>query len=85
MNEFFYAVPAVGVIALLFAFILSSRIEKAEVGTDRMKEISSYIQEGAMAFLAREYKSLAIFVVVLFFALTFLIDWQTAVCFIVGG
>jgi K(+)-stimulated pyrophosphate-energized sodium pump len=38
-----------------------------------------------MAFLAREYKSLAIFVVVLFFALTFLIDWQTAVCFIVGG
>ena len=50
-----------------------------------MKEISSYIQEGAMAFLAREYKSLAIFVVVLFFALTFLIDWQTAVCFIVGG
>jgi K(+)-stimulated pyrophosphate-energized sodium pump len=50
-----------------------------------MKEISSYIQEGAMAFLAREYKSLAIFVVVLFFTLTFLIDWQTAVCFIVGG
>ena len=85
MNEFFYAVPAVGAAALLFAYILSSRIEKAEVGTDRMKEISSYIQEGAMAFLAREYKSLAIFVVVLFFALTFLIDWQTAVCFIVGG
>ncbi len=85
MNEFFYAVPAVGAAALIFAFILSARIEKADVGTDRMKEISSYIQEGAMAFLAREYKSLAIFVVVLFFALTFLIDWQTAVCFIVGG
>lgn len=85
MNEFFYVVPAVGAAALIFAFILSARIEKADVGTDRMKEISSYIQEGAMAFLAREYKSLAIFVVVLFFALTFLIDWQTAVCFIVGG
>ncbi|HQD41320.1 MAG TPA: sodium-translocating pyrophosphatase [Bacillota bacterium] len=85
MNEFFYVVPVVGAAALIFAFILSARIEKADVGTDRMKEISSYIQEGAMAFLAREYKSLAIFVVVLFFALTFLIDWQTAVCFIVGG
>ncbi|HZX46782.1 MAG TPA: sodium-translocating pyrophosphatase [Clostridia bacterium] len=85
MNELFYVVPAVGIVALVFAFILSSRIEKADVGTDRMKEISSYIQEGAMAFLAREYKSLAIFVVVLFFVLTFLIDWQTAVCFIVGG
>jgi K(+)-stimulated pyrophosphate-energized sodium pump len=85
MNEFFYAVPAVGAAALLFAYILSARIEKTDAGNDRMKEISSYIQEGAMAFLAREYKSLAIFVVVLFFTLTFLIDWQTAVCFIVGG
>jgi K(+)-stimulated pyrophosphate-energized sodium pump len=85
MTEFFYVIPAVGIIALIFALILSSRIEKADAGTDRMKEIASYIQEGAMAFLTREYRSLAIFVVVLFFALTFLIDWQTAVCFLVGG
>lgn len=85
MTEFFYVIPVVGVIAIIFAFILSSRIEKADAGNDRMKEIASYIQEGAMAFLSREYKSLAIFVVVLFFALTYLIDWQTAVCFLVGG
>lgn len=85
MNELFYAVPAVGIVALIFAFILSSKIEKAEVGNDKMKEIASYIQEGAMAFLSREYRSLAIFVVVLFFALVFLINWQTAVCFLIGG
>lgn len=85
MTEFFYVIPTVGIIALIFAFILSSRIEKSDAGTDRMKEIASYIQEGAMAFLTREYKSLAIFVVVLFFVLIYLINWQTAVCFIVGG
>ena len=85
MTELFYVVPVAGIIALIFAFILSSRIEKVDAGTDRMKEIASYIQEGAMAFLTREYRSLAVFMVVLFFALTFLIDWQTAVCFIVGG
>src|SRR5690554_4082047 len=85
MTEFFYVIPAVGIIALIFAFILSSRIDKADAGTGRMKEIASYIQEGAMAFLTREYRSLAIFVIVLFFALAFLIDWQTAVCFLVGG
>ena len=85
MTEFFYVVPVAGIVALIFAFVLSSRIEKADVGNDRMKEIASYIQEGAMAFLTREYRSLAIFVLVLFLVLTFLINWQTAVCFLVGG
>jgi len=85
MTEFFYVVPVAGIVALIFAFVLSSRIEKADAGNDRMKEIASYIQEGAMAFLTREYRSLAIFVIVLFLVLTFLIGWQTAVCFLVGG
>jgi K(+)-stimulated pyrophosphate-energized sodium pump len=85
MNEYFYIVPVVGAIALFFAYILASRINKAEPGNDRMREIASYIQEGAMAFLTREYKSLAIFVVVLFLALVLLIDIKTAICFLVGA
>lgn len=85
MTEYFYAVPVVGIVAMIFAFILSERIEKADAGTERMKEIASYIQEGSMAFLSREYKSLALFVIVLFFALVYIINWQTAVCFLVGG
>ena len=61
--------PIVGVIALLFAYLLSVKISKVAVGTDRMKEISSYIHEGAMAFLTRQYKALVIFAVVLFIVL----------------
>ncbi|RKD29117.1 sodium-translocating pyrophosphatase [Thermohalobacter berrensis] len=77
--------PIVGIIALLFAYYKASTIKKVDVGTNRMGEIASYIQEGAMAFLSREYKALLIFVAVLFVVLTFGINIQTAVCFLVGA
>ena len=63
MNTLIYAVPAAGVVALLYAFVQASWVRKQEAGTDEMKEIAARIQEGAMAFLAAEYKVLAIFVV----------------------
>ena len=77
--------PIIGLIALLFAAFLSSKINKVSAGDDRMKEISSYIHEGAMAFLKREYKTLAIFIVILFVILAVGINVQTAVCFLVGS
>jgi len=57
-----YAVPGAGVLALLYAFISSSWISRQDSGTDEMRTIGGYIREGAMAFLAREYKILGIFV-----------------------
>ena len=57
-------VPVAAVLALVFSFLKARSISVKEAGTDRMKAISSYIQEGAMAFLKAEYKVLAIFVVV---------------------
>ena len=77
--------PIVGVLALVFAFMLSSKINKVDVGTERMKEISNYIHEGAMAFLTREYKVLVIFIAVLFVVLAIGINILTAVCFLVGA
>ena len=77
--------PIVGVLALLFAFYKASNISKAKPGTERMKEISSFIHEGAMAFLAREYKSVGIFAIIMFFILGFAINWPTAIAFAVGA
>jgi len=77
--------PIVGIVALLFAFILTNRISSVPVGNERMKEISSYIQEGAMAFLTREYKSLVIFAGIVFLAVGLGINWLTAVCFLIGA
>ncbi len=57
------AVPAMGVVALLYTFWRSAWVSKQEVGTDKMGRIAAAIQDGAMAFLKAEYKVLAIFVI----------------------
>jgi K(+)-stimulated pyrophosphate-energized sodium pump len=59
----FYAIPAAGVVALIFAYMKASWVNAQDEGTDKMKEIAGYVREGAMAFLKREYKVLGIFVV----------------------
>ncbi|RQD70279.1 MAG: sodium-translocating pyrophosphatase [Tindallia sp. MSAO_Bac2] len=82
---YFYAAPVAGIIALIFAFMLAQKIDKVEVGTDRMKEIASYIHEGAMTFLQREYKTLVIFVIVLAVVLAVGINVLTAICFLIGA
>ena len=85
MNNLLIVAILSGVIALVFAVYLSSTIDKVSVGNDKMKEISSYIHEGAMAFLMREYKTLVIFIVALFAILSVGINIQTGVCFLVGA
>ena len=84
INILFIA-PIIGIIAILFGLMKSSYVGKQDPGNDRMKEISGYIHEGAMAFLQREYKALVVFVVALAIVLTIAIGWRTAVCFIVGA
>ncbi|MGL5946657.1 MAG: sodium/proton-translocating pyrophosphatase, partial [Sediminibacterium sp.] len=51
MNNLFYAVPAMGILGLIYTFIKFGWVAKQDAGNDRMKEISNYIAEGAMAFL----------------------------------
>jgi K(+)-stimulated pyrophosphate-energized sodium pump len=63
LQTLFYLVPAAGALALIAAFVFSTWVSKQDAGTDRMREIAGHIREGAMAFLTREYKVLAIFVV----------------------
>ena len=85
MEKLAYLAPVLGVLALLFAFTLSRKVSNQDAGTDRMKEIASYIHEGAQAFLMAEYKILVFFVIALFVAIGFGITWMTAICFVVGA
>jgi len=59
-----YLIPIAGVLALAFTYWRAQWVAQQEIGTDRMKRISTYITDGAMAFLKAEYSKLAIFVVV---------------------
>ena len=56
------AIPALGVLALLFTWWKTQEINATPEGTERMSKIAASIQEGAMAFLKAEYRILIIFV-----------------------
>jgi K(+)-stimulated pyrophosphate-energized sodium pump len=64
VNMILYAVPLMGVLALIFTYVKSAWVGKQEVGNERMAGIAKAISDGAMAFLRAEYKILAIFVVI---------------------
>lgn len=83
MEQLFAVIAAL--IGLIVAFCLAAWIKKAEVGTERMGEISGFIREGAFAFLTREYKTMVVVILVLFLLIGFCISWTTAVLYVCGA
>ncbi|MDR7485640.1 MAG: sodium-translocating pyrophosphatase [Armatimonadota bacterium] len=81
--------PAAGLAALVYAASLAQRVRRRDPGTPQMQSISEAIQEGAMAFLAREYRAIGLFVAVMFVVLatkvTPGIELKTAVAFVIGA
>ncbi len=72
-------IMAVCLLALLVAFILARQVLSADQGTEKMREIARAIQEGSRAYLNRQFRTLAIFVVLLFFLLLLLEADSTSV------
>ena len=64
-----YVVLAIAIAALAVAFGLRARVLAASEGTAKMKEIAAAVQEGAAAYLARQFRTLSIFVAIVFFVL----------------
>ncbi len=85
MEYFIYLAPVMGVLAMVFAVVLTNKVKKQSPGTDRMREIAGAIHEGAQAFLFSEYKLLIVFAVVLFVIIAVAISPLTAVCFVAGA
>ena len=67
-----YAAMGCGAVALLFAWFRTQWIYKQDPGTERMQEIGAAVREGAMAFLGREYRVIAVVIVVVAALLAFL-------------
>jgi len=91
MDKLIYLVPLMGIIGLLYTFVKFKWVSRQEEGTDRMKEISRHIAEGAMAFLKAEWKILGYFVVIVALLLGFMATtnphshWAIAISFILGA
>jgi K(+)-stimulated pyrophosphate-energized sodium pump len=84
-------VAVISILALLVGFILVREVLSNDEGTPKMKEIAAAVQEGASAYLNRQFKTLAIFSVIVFFVL-FLLPAETtnerigrSIFFIVGA
>ncbi len=84
MNIILFAILS-ATISILFGIILIKKILKYPSGNDKMKEISKAIQEGAEAFLTRQYKTISYIAICLFILLGFVIDWFTAISFLIGA
>ncbi len=91
MNSYVYLVPIMGLIGLMYTFFKFNWVSRQDAGTDRMKEISQYIAEGAMAFLRAEWKILTYFVIIVALLLGYMgwssehSHWSIALAFIVGA
>jgi len=74
-----------GGLAVLFGIISSQWILKQPAGNDRMQQIAQAIQEGASAYMNRQYGTIAVVGVVLFLILGIALDWYTAIGFAIGA
>src|SRR5580698_3589734 len=78
-------IAGAGLLALLFAVFLIFWVLRQPEGNDRMKEIAKAIQEGAQAYLNRQYTIIAGIGAVIFLFLTFTLGWKTGVLFVIGA
>lgn len=91
MDKLIYLVPLMGLIGLLYTWLKFNWVSRQDAGNDRMKEISNYIAEGAMAFLKAEWKILGYFVVIVGILLAVMSQsnphshWAIAVAFVIGA
>ena len=78
-------VIAAGALAVLYGIVQTSALMRASTGTDRMREIAAAIQEGAQAYLRRQYTTIGMVGVVVLVILFIAIGWREALGFLIGA
>ncbi len=85
INDIYLIAFGSGVLAVAYGLFLIWRIMKSSAGNPKMQEIAAAIQEGAAAYLSRQYKTVAVIAVVLAAILYFILGWQTVLGFLIGA
>jgi len=85
MTNYLWLVIAAGVLGVLYGAVQTASLLKAETGNDKMREIAAAIQEGASAYLRRQYTTIGMVGIVILIAAYFLIGSYAAIGFLVGA
>ncbi len=85
MTAVIWFVLACGVLAILYGIVTSRAVLASSAGTQRMQEIAAAIQEGARAYLNRQYTTIALVGVVVTVLLAVFLGWKPAVGFVIGA
>ncbi|MCA8893991.1 MAG: sodium/proton-translocating pyrophosphatase, partial [Amphiplicatus sp.] len=85
MSTALLLVIAAGGLAILYGAFTVQQVMSLPTGSDRMREIASAIQEGAQAYLTRQYTTIGIAGVVIFIVVGFLLGWLVAIGFATGA
>ena len=80
-----WVVVAAGVLALLYGIVISRQVLAADAGNPRMQEIAAAIQEGAQAYLNRQYRTIAIVGLVIFLILWATLGWRSGLGYLIGS
>ncbi|MAC39679.1 MAG: sodium-translocating pyrophosphatase [Oceanicaulis sp.] len=84
MNMLLLAIGA-AVLAIIYGVVQTQRLMAASAGTEKMQEIASAIQEGANAYLKRQYTTIAIVGIVVCILIAVFLGWQVALGFAIGA
>ncbi len=85
MTNILWGIIACAALAILYAFVTAQSVLKADAGNAKMQEIAGNIREGATAYLNRQYKTIAIVGVAIFFLAWYLLGTLTAIGFLIGA
>ena len=85
MIDFLYLIIASGFIAIIYGYFVSKQILGASPGNARMQEIAGAIQEGARAYLNRQYKTIAIVGVIILFIITYALGIWVGIGYFIGS
>ena len=85
MSNLLWLVIAAGALGVLYGLVQTAALMKASTGNDKMREIAAAIQEGASAYLRRQYTTIGMVGVVILIAAWFLIGQWAALGFVIGA
>ncbi|MDP2109349.1 MAG: sodium-translocating pyrophosphatase [Thiobacillus sp.] len=85
MSNYLWLVIAAGALGVLYGLVQTAALMKASTGNDKMREIAAAIQEGASAYLRRQYTTIAMVGVVILIAAYLLIGEWAAIGFVIGA